>query len=281
VCGCGGMHGAVAKLGRISRCCYYPLAVSHASPTQQLLPTHLRLPAPCTGNNVLLEAADGDERGYRALVSDFGLARVVAGEVTTSTFGTCSHMAPELMTEGILGKAADVWSFGVIAWEMYRCEGFVGRGGSKRSMWAAGVDVQGFNRWLACCLARVVCLAGKSASGGCQHAWLLCCPAATLLSPCSDASCPPFSASSTSPPVCSGVRAYVGFRMPNIIFLVTSGKGQLKLPESAPAGYRSLVDWCLQRDHTQRPRWVAAGWGVVWAGCWDSGVSWCSATWQS
>lgn len=123
-----------------------------------------------TGNNVLLEAADGDERGYRALVSDFGLARVVAGEVTTSTFGTCSHMAPELMTEGILGKAADVWSFGVIAWEMY-----------------------------------------------------------------------------------SGVRAYVGFRMPNIIFLVTSGKGQLKLPESAPAGYRALVDWCLQRDHTQRP----------------------------
>lgn len=123
-----------------------------------------------TGNNVLLEAADGDERGYRALVSDFGLARVVAGEVTTSTFGTCSHMAPELMTEGILGKAADVWSFGVIAWEMY-----------------------------------------------------------------------------------SGVRAYVGFRMPNIIFLVTSGKGQLKLPEGAPAGYRSLVDWCLQRDHTLRP----------------------------
>jgi len=29
-------------------------------------------------------------------------------------------MAPELMTDGLLTKAADVWSFGVLCWEMYR-----------------------------------------------------------------------------------------------------------------------------------------------------------------
>jgi hypothetical protein len=56
----------------------------------------------------------------------------------------------------------------------------------------------------------------------------------------------------------SGVRAYVGHRMPNIIFLVTSGRGMLSLPPGTPPGYRALVEACLQRDHTARPRWAAA-----------------------
>ena len=58
-----------------------------------------------SGNNVLLEAIDGDaaaaaaaagdSRGFRARVCDFGLAKVATGgQLTTSTFGTCSHMAP-------------------------------------------------------------------------------------------------------------------------------------------------------------------------------------------
>ncbi|KAL4434067.1 hypothetical protein ABPG75_000508 [Micractinium tetrahymenae] len=126
-----------------------------------------------TGNNVLLEAVEPsaeDDRGFRARVGDFGLARSVAGALTTATFGTCSHMAPELMSDGLLSKAADVWSFGVLCWEMY-----------------------------------------------------------------------------------SGVRAYVGHRMPHIVFLVTSGRGVLKLPDGAPAGYDALMRSCLNVDHTQRP----------------------------
>jgi serine/threonine protein kinase len=74
------------------------------------------------------------------------------------------------MADGLLSKAADVWSFGVICWEMY-----------------------------------------------------------------------------------SGVRAYVGLRMPNIVYLVTSGKHRLTLPPGVPKGYADLMESCLNRDHTQRP----------------------------
>lgn len=35
----------------------------------------------------------------------------------------------------------------------------------------------------------------------------------------------------------SGVRAYLGLRMPNIVYLVTSGKHRLTLPAGVPKGY--------------------------------------------
>ena len=53
-------------------------------------------------------------------VGDFGLARAAAGAISTATFGTVSHMSPELMADGLLTKAADVWSFGVMCWELYK-----------------------------------------------------------------------------------------------------------------------------------------------------------------
>lgn len=137
------------------------------------LHSHDVLHCDLTGNNVLLEAVEPsaeDGRGFRARVGDFGLAKSVAGAITTATFGTCSHMAPELMSDGLLTKAADVWSFGVLCWELY-----------------------------------------------------------------------------------SGVRAYVGHRMPHIVFLVTSGRGALRLPDGAPAGFNALMQSCLNTDQTQRP----------------------------
>lgn len=33
--------------------------------------------------------------------------------------GTVTHMPPELLMEGKMSKAVDVWSFGVVLWEMY------------------------------------------------------------------------------------------------------------------------------------------------------------------
>ncbi|GFR53121.1 hypothetical protein Agub_g15837 [Astrephomene gubernaculifera] len=73
-----------------------------------------------TGNNVLLTASDRDERHFVAKVADFGLSRVLAGEaVTTRSYGTITHMCPELLIDGLLSKAADVYSFGVVVWEMF------------------------------------------------------------------------------------------------------------------------------------------------------------------
>eukprot|EP00878_Enallax_costatus_P000800 GHUV01000924.1.p1 GENE.GHUV01000924.1~~GHUV01000924.1.p1 ORF type:complete len:786 (+),score=186.91 GHUV01000924.1:228-2585(+) len=54
-------------------------------------------------------------------VVDFGLSRVIAQGVThlsTHTFGTITHQPPELMRSGRLSKQADVYSFGVLMWEM-------------------------------------------------------------------------------------------------------------------------------------------------------------------
>ncbi len=43
----------------------------------------------------------------------------LASRIETSTYGTVTHMPPELLTDGRLTRAADVYSFGVILNEMY------------------------------------------------------------------------------------------------------------------------------------------------------------------
>lgn len=54
-----------------------------------------------------------------AQVADFGLSRVLSQEaISTGTFGTVTHMPPELLTTGRLSKSVDVYAFGVLLWEM-------------------------------------------------------------------------------------------------------------------------------------------------------------------
>ena len=56
-------------------------------------------------------------------VADFGLSRQAASTtVDTDTYGTVTHMPPELLMEGKLTKSADVYAFGVLLWEMYTGE---------------------------------------------------------------------------------------------------------------------------------------------------------------
>jgi len=71
-----------------------------------------------TGRNILLASADCPH-GFTAKVGDFGIARVTqSGEpLCTNTLGTITHMPPELLLSNVLGLAADVWAFGVVAWE--------------------------------------------------------------------------------------------------------------------------------------------------------------------
>eukprot|EP00887_Chlorella_sp_A99_P008024 scaffold12.g8024.t1 len=80
-----------------------------------------------SGNNVLLAAAPDDPRGFVAKASpvgDFGLSRVIGHEqpsVHTQSYGTVSYMPPELLEGGHLGRPTDVYSLGVLCWEMYCC----------------------------------------------------------------------------------------------------------------------------------------------------------------
>ncbi|KAK9843847.1 hypothetical protein WJX84_006057 [Apatococcus fuscideae] len=73
-----------------------------------------------SGGNILLASSDIDDRRFTAKVADFGLSRILSAEsISTGTYGTVTHMPPELLTTGKLSKAADVYAFGVLLWEMW------------------------------------------------------------------------------------------------------------------------------------------------------------------
>lgn len=75
--------------------------------------------------NVLLASNDLDRRGFIAKISDFGLSRVLKPElnhICTQTFGTVTHMPPELLASGIMSPSADVYALGILMWELYTAE---------------------------------------------------------------------------------------------------------------------------------------------------------------
>jgi serine/threonine protein kinase len=72
----------------------------------------------CAGNILLCSASN--ERGFIAKVADFGLGRdKLAEPVNTHTYGTVTHMPPELLIQGDLSKACDTYAFGALLWEMF------------------------------------------------------------------------------------------------------------------------------------------------------------------
>lgn len=70
--------------------------------------------------NVLLKESSSDERGYCCKVCDFGFSRLAPNmtHIQTFTCGSVSAMPPEMLKDGYLAKAADVYSFGILLWEL-------------------------------------------------------------------------------------------------------------------------------------------------------------------
>jgi serine/threonine protein kinase len=63
--------------------------------------------------------------GWGTQLGDFGLSRVLgdqASHISTHTYGTISFMPPELVRDAKLSKAADVYSFGIMMWELFCSE---------------------------------------------------------------------------------------------------------------------------------------------------------------
>ena len=67
--------------------------------------------------NIFIDASD------RALLADFGVARSMSGDTQLTmhgvAIGTPSYMAPEQIDGGVLDGRADVYSLGLVAWEMF------------------------------------------------------------------------------------------------------------------------------------------------------------------
>lgn len=86
---------------------------SHSSPCY---------PGDLNPNNILLKCDPGRPMAFTTKLADFGLSvRMRAGQshVSNLAHGTPYYTAPEVHCNGNMTKAADIYSFGVLLWELF------------------------------------------------------------------------------------------------------------------------------------------------------------------
>ncbi|KAM4730509.1 LOW QUALITY PROTEIN: mitogen-activated protein kinase kinase kinase 21 [Anableps anableps] len=72
-----------------------------------------------SSNILLLEKIENDDIGRKTLkITDFGLAREWHKTTKMSAAGTYSWMAPEVIKSSLFSKGSDIWSYGVLLWEL-------------------------------------------------------------------------------------------------------------------------------------------------------------------
>jgi serine/threonine protein kinase len=76
-------------------------------------------------------------------LADFGLSRILTHDafshVVTRTYGTMAYMPPELLKTGKLARPTDVYSFGMVMFELYLGE--VGAFSAAHALYNPGTGV--------------------------------------------------------------------------------------------------------------------------------------------
>ena len=73
-------------------------------------------------NLLLEEPINSPNDRIHVKITDFGISRSVGDEVMTGQMGTCHWMAPEVLANEAYGLPADVYSYGIVVWEIFARE---------------------------------------------------------------------------------------------------------------------------------------------------------------
>ena len=69
-------------------------------------------------NLLLSEVVNGPGDASIVKITDFGVSRLVTDEMMTGFIGTCHWMAPEILKSQPYGLPSDVYSYGIVLWEI-------------------------------------------------------------------------------------------------------------------------------------------------------------------
>ena len=73
-------------------------------------------------NLLLEEPVNSSSDRVHIKITDFGISRTVEEGVMTGQMGTCHWMAPEVLASENYGFSADIYSYGIVLWEIFARE---------------------------------------------------------------------------------------------------------------------------------------------------------------